>query len=231
MNVLAVINYDAIGGRTGIHQSVRLFAENLRRSVSGALGRYYDYIAGLYLPTFPVDIKDALDREGRWGDHREFVKVGMPAIRVMESEEDYDLLNSILDTWSLIDYSYHQKAVQLNVAVVANAAAAPPPPVAPTIVAMADPGSYLLTWPVDPSVAGFAISFRPISSSIYPPFRFVRADMAGNVVLTGFDPAETYAVSIASLDDNGRLGLFTPEQIVGAAQEEQELSVSLESND
>mgnify|MGYP001822446836 CR=1 FL=1 len=231
MNVLAVINYDAIGGRAGIHQSVRLFAENLHQSVSGALGRYYDYIAGLYLPTFPVNIRNALDREGRWGDHREFVKVGMPAVRVMESEEDYDLLNSILDTWSLIDYSYHQKAVQLNVAVVANAAGAPPPPVAPTIVAMADPGSYLLTWPVDPSAAGYAISFRPINSTVYPPFRFVRADMAGNVVLTGYDPAQTYAVSIASLDQNGRLGLFTTEQIVGAPREEQELSVSLETDE
>jgi hypothetical protein len=231
MNVLAVINYDAIGGRAGIPQTVRLFAENMRRSISGALGRYYDYIGGLYLPTFPVDIKDALDREGRWGDHREFVKVGMPAIRVMESEEDYDLVNSILDTWSLIDYSYHQKAVQLNVAVVANAAGAPPPPVSPTIVPMADPGAYLLTWPVDPSAAGYAISFRPINSASFAPFRYVRANMAGNVVLTGFDPTETYAASIAALDENGRLGIFTPEVIVGAPLEERELSVSLETTD
>lgn len=230
MNVLAVINYDAIGGRAGISQSVRLFAENLRRSISGALGRYYEYIAGLYLPTFPVLIQDALDREDRWGDHREFVKVGMPAVRVMESEEDYELLNSVLDTWSLIDYAYHQKAVQLNVAVVANAAGAPPPPVSPTIVPMADPGAFLLTWPVDPLASGYAISFRPLNSSTYTPFRFVRATMAGNVVLTGFDPSETYAASIAALDQNGRLGLFSPEIIVGAPLgEEQELSESLDT--
>lgn len=231
MNVLAVYSYDAIGGRAGIPQSVRLFAQDYRQSVSGAVGRYYDYIGGLYLPTFPVDIQDALDREGRWGDHREFVNVGMPAVRVMESEEDYDLVNSILDTWSLIDYSYHQKAVQLNVAVVANAAGAPAPPISPTIVPMADPGSFLLNWPVDPAAAGYAISFRPIDSTGYAPFRFVRANMAGNVVLTGFDPSETYAVSIAGLDENGRLGLFTPEVIVGAPLEEQEVTVSLEADE
>lgn len=232
LNVLAVFNYDAIGGRAGIPQTVRLFAENLRGSVSGSLGRYYEYVSGLYLPTFPVAIQDALDREGRWGDHREFINVGMPAVRVMESEEDYDLLNSILDTWSLIDYSYHQKAVQLNVAVVANAAGAPPPPVSPTIVPMAEPGAYLLTWPVDPLASGYAISFRPLNSSTYPPFRFVRAKMAGNVVVTGFDPAETYAVSIAALDENGRLGLFTPEIFVGAPLPgEQELSVSLDADE
>ncbi len=231
MNVLAVLSYDAVGGRAGISQSVRLFAENFRGSVSGALGRYYEYVGGLYMPTFPVNIQDALDREGRWGDHREFVHVGMPAVRVMESEEDPDLLNSILDTWSLIDYSYHQKAVQTNVAVLANAAGAPPPPAAPTIVPMADPGTYLLNWPVDRSASGYAISFRPVNSASYAPFRFVRANMAGNVVLTGFDPSANYAVSIAGLDANGRLGLFTPEIIVGPPAEEQELSISLDPED
>jgi Zn-dependent M28 family amino/carboxypeptidase len=231
MNVLAVINFDAIGGRAGIPQSVRLFADNFRGSVSGALGRYYEYVGGFYLPTFPVVIQDALDREGRWGDHREFVQVGMPAVRVMESEEDPDLVNSILDTWSLIDYSYHQKAAQINLAVLANAAGAPPPPVAPTIVAMADPGTYLLNWPVDPGASGYAISFRPVNSASFVPFRFVRANMAGNVVLTGYDPSANYAVSIAALDANGRLGLFTTETIVGPAAGEQELSVSLDAGE
>jgi hypothetical protein len=55
--------------------------------------------------------------------------------------------------------------------------------------------------------------------------------MAGNVVLTGYDPSANYAVSIASLDANGRLGLFTPETIVGPPTGEQELSVSLDAGD
>jgi len=149
----------------------------------------------------------------------------------MESEEDPDLVNSTLDTWSLIDYSYHQKAVQINVATVANAAGAPPPPVGLTIVPMADPGTYLLTWPVDFDAAGYAISFRLLNSASYPAFRFVRANMAGNVVLTGYDPSATYAVSIAALDANGRLGLFTPEVIVGAQAVEQDPSIPLETGE
>lgn len=224
LNVLGVINYDAVGGRLGIPQMVRLFADNLRQSPAGEIGRYYEFIAGHYLPTFPVVIIDALDREGRWGDHREFVQLGMPAVRVIESEEDPDLLNSLLDTWSLIDYAYHQKIVQLNVAFLANAAGAPPPPVQPTIVPLADPGTYLLTWPVEPGVSGYAISFRPINSPTYEPFRFVRAEKAGNVVLTGYDPGTTYAVSIAALNESGRLGLFTRETIVGLPAEPQDLS-------
>ncbi|MCP4418287.1 MAG: M20/M25/M40 family metallo-hydrolase, partial [Chloroflexi bacterium] len=73
LNIIAAINYDAVGGRSGIPQYARLFAFNLRESPSGELARYYEYVAGLYVPAFPVQVIDALDREGRWGDHREFV--------------------------------------------------------------------------------------------------------------------------------------------------------------
>lgn len=214
-NILAVLNYDAIGGRAGIPQHVRLFAENFSQSPVGALGRYYEYIGGLYVPTFPVVILDALDREGRWGDHREFIRVGIPAIRVMESQEDPDLVNSNLDTWDLIDYDYLQQATQLNLAVAANLAGAPGSPPPPLIATMAQPGSYLLTWPVDEGAEGYAISFRPLGSPYYPAFRFVKANRAGNVALTGLDPDTTYAVSMAALDANGRVSHFTPEQLVG----------------
>ncbi len=226
LNILGVINFDTIGGRAGIPQLARLFAQDLRQSPAGQIGRYFDYVTGHYLPTFPVVTLDALDREGRWGDQREFVHLGMPAVRVMESEEDPRLLNSLRDTWSVIDYDYHQKFVQLNIAFLANAAGAPPPPVQPTIVPLADPGTYLLTWPVEPGVDGYAISFRPLQSAIYEPFRFVRAEKAGNVVLTGYDPNTTYAVSIAALTNSGRLGLFTTETIVGPPLGGEDVSVS-----
>ncbi|MCB9005155.1 MAG: M20/M25/M40 family metallo-hydrolase [Ardenticatenaceae bacterium] len=215
MNVLAAINYDAVGGRAGIPQYVRLFSPDLLTSPSGELARYYEYIGGLYLPTFPVLVYDALDREGRWGDHREFVNVGMPSIRIIESEEDPDLLNSNLDTWSLVDYNYLQHVVQLNVAVVANMAGAPATPPAPTIADMAEPGSFLLTWAVDPAVAGYAIAFRPLDSPSYPTFRFVKGLSAGNVALTNLEVGTTYAVSMTALDEYGRVGDFSPEVIIG----------------
>lgn len=213
-NVLAAINYDGVGGRVGIPQTVRVFSPGFLDSPSGALARYYEYVGGLYLPTFPVLIYDALDREGRFGDHREFIDLGMPAIRVIESEEDPALLNSRLDTWDRIDYNYLQKIVQLNVAVTANIAGGPVPPLPPIVANMAEPGSFLLTWAVEPSAAGYAISFRPLDSPFYPPFRFVQANKAGNVVLTGLDPNVTYAVSLAALNENGMVSTFSPEAIV-----------------
>lgn len=214
-NVISALNYDAVGGRNGIPQHVRLFAVDFLTSVHGSLGRYYEYVGGLYLPTFPVVIYDALDREGRWGDHREFVRVGFPAIRVIESIEDPDLVNSNRDTWDLIDYNYLQRVVQLNVAVAANLAGGPHQPAPPIIASMAEPGAFLLTWPVSPDASGYAISFRPVDSLYYPTFRFVKANHAGNVAITGLDPNVTYAVSIAALNDRGLISGFSLEQFIG----------------
>jgi hypothetical protein len=215
MNILAAINYDAVGGRRGIPQSARVFAPGLVYSPSGQLARYYEYIGGLYVPTFPITVLDALDREGRWGDHREFVSVGIPAIRVIESEEDPDLVNSLRDTWDRIDYAYLQKIVQLNVAVAATLAGAPMQPPAPVVNTTDALGMYQLLWPVAENVAGYAISFRPLEMTSHPVFRLVKAQQAGNVGLTGFDPAANYVVSVAALDENGRLSYFSPEIIVG----------------
>ena len=204
-----------MGGRAGIPQHARLFAVDFLTSAHGALGRYYEYVGGLYLPTFPVVIYDALDREGRWGDHREFVRAGFPAIRLIESVEDPDLVNSNRDTWDLIDYTYLQRMAQLNVSVAANLAGGPHQPAPPIIAAMAEPGAYLLTWPVTPDASGYAISFRPVDSVYYPTFRFVKASNAGNVALTGLDPSVTYAVSIAALNERGLVSGFSTEQFIG----------------
>lgn len=210
-NALIALNYDTVGGRLGIPQSVRMFAPELSRSNHGAVARYYDFMGEFYLPTFAVNIIDAADREGRWGDQREFVQAGLPALRITESVEDPDLLNSTTDVWDLIDYGYLQKVARLNVAVVANAAGAPAIPPVPVVAPMADPGSFILTWPIDPSASGYIISLRPESSGDYAPFRFVSIGQAGNVVLTGYDAGVTYQLSLASLDENGRVSLFSQE--------------------
>ena len=79
---------------------------------------------------------------------------------------------------------------------------------------MADAGGYLVTWTPDPTAVAYAFSFRPLGSTTYPPFRLIAAEDAGNVALTGFDAGTIYAVSMAGIDVNGRLGRFSNEIIV-----------------
>lgn len=211
--IMAAINYDSVGGRDGIPQNVRLFASNLLQSPSGQLGRYYEYIAGLYVPTFPVKVIDGLDREGRYGDQREFVNVGVGAIRIIESEEDPDLVNSKLDTWDRIDYAYLQNVTQLNVAVVANMAGSPVHP-QPPIIDTAVSGQLHLQWQVDETATGYAVAIRPINQPMLPVFRLVRAAQAGNVMFTGLDGAQIYTVSMAAIGENGRVSYFSPEILI-----------------
>ena len=217
--VHAAINNDMIGGRAGIPQSVRLYAADFYNSNHGQLARYIDFVGGFYLPTFPIDIIDGLDREGRWGDHREFVNAGFAAVRIIESEEDLSIQNSTRDTWQLIDFDYLIKVVQLNLVALANMAGAPLPPPPPVVEPMPDPDSYWVTWTTSPDAVGYAISIRPFESRRLPPLQFVSAAQAGTVGLSGLDSQTSYAVSIASLDRQGRLGLFSsPEVIIGPSR-------------
>lgn len=213
-NVLidAAINNDMIGGRAGIPQSVRLFSVGPDTSQERQLARYIDTIGRLYLPDFPIEMIDGLDREGRWGDQREFVNAGYTAVRLIESEEDLSIQNSRRDTWSLIDYGYFRKIVQLNLATLANLACAPPP--AAIAEPVSNPGSFLVAWVPDSQVQGYAISVRPLGSDRHSQFRYVSAEQAGNVILSGFESQAGYAISIATINDRGCLGAFSSPEII-----------------
>ena len=71
-----------------------------------------------------------------------------------------------------------------------------------------------MNWEPITGAAAYAISFRSLGTLRYEPFRFVPATQAGDVTLTGFTAPQGYAVSLASIDRNGRIGGFTPEVIV-----------------
>jgi hypothetical protein len=208
----AAINNDMIGGREGIPQSVRLFSVGPDTSQERQLARYIDTIGRLYLPNFPVEMIDGLDREGRWGDQREFVNAGYTAVRLIESEEDLSIQNSRRDTWSLIDYGYLRQVVQLNLATLANMACAPPP--ASIAEPVSAPGSFLVAWVPEPQVQGYAISVRPLGSDRHSQFRYVSAEQAGNVILSGFESQGGYAISIATINDRGCLGAFSSPEII-----------------
>ena len=207
----AMMSNDIVGGRPGIPQSLRLFSPGPNDSPPRQLARYMQYVGSMYLPSFPFELIDAQDRPGRYSDHVSFLQAGIPAVRFTESEEDYSKQHNSADTAEWLDYNYLRQVAQLNIAVLGNAAGAPAQPVAPSLTPMAEPGAYILTWIPDSNAAGYAISFRPVGSTIYPQFRYVNANEAGNVAITGLDPAVQYAVSIAGLDGNGRIGLFSSE--------------------
>ncbi len=216
----AVLNNDVVGGRAGIPRSIRVFASPEDMSNSRQLARYIEYIGNVYTPNFTIDLQGNVDRSDevfgqRYSDHVQFINVGAAAVRMTESVEDPTVQHTSRDTADLIDYSYLRQVTQLNLAAVANLAGGLPPPESPLASPMADAGSYLLNWTPKPGEVGYAISFREVGAGLYPPFRIVSRQNAGNVALTDFDPDKTFAVSMAAIDINGRIGLFSPETLVG----------------
>lgn len=214
----AAINNDIVGGRPGIPHYIRLFAPDPDSSPPRQLARYMDLIGGLYLPAFRIDIQPTLDREGRYGDHREFVNAGLAAVRLTESVEDFSVQHTGQDTSDRLDYDYLTTVAQLNLVTLTNLAGAPARPPSPSVAPMAQPGSFILTWPRDPQAAGYLIAFRPVGQDSYEPFRYVSALQAGNIALTGFDSQTRYAISLAALDSAGRVSYFSPEVIVEPQQ-------------
>lgn len=208
------VNNDGVGGRTGIPQHVRLFSPGDVRSATMEAVRYMEMIANLYAPQFPIVHMNAEDRDGRYGDQISFLNAGIPAVRFIESEEDPTLLNSSTDRASLVDYNYLRQVAQVNLAVVATMAGAPARPTPPTVAPMATPGSYILSWLPDSAAAGYALAFRPVDSEQPTEVRYVRAEDAGNVAITGLDGNTTYGVSMAALTASGRVSLFSPEVII-----------------
>lgn len=214
LGITAVFDNDIVGGRSGIPQSIRVFSPGPDTSPTRQVVRYLDLLGGLYVPQFGVTMIDALDRPGRYSDHIRFLEVGIPAMRLTESVEDRDRQHNALDTSDALDYNYLRQVSQLNLATIANIIGAPGRPQTPDISPLESPGEYLFSWTVDPGAAGYAISLRPAGRNDFAPFRFVNVDEAGQVVITDLDPAVTYAVSIAAIDENGRLSLFSPEVIL-----------------
>jgi acetylornithine deacetylase/succinyl-diaminopimelate desuccinylase-like protein len=112
-NIEAMFTNDIIGGvltfkNVANRNSVRVFSEGVpsdeteqqagtRRSVGGEndsasrqLARFIKETGDKYLPKFTVEMIYRRDRYGRGGDHIPFVERGFTAVRITETNEDYD---------------------------------------------------------------------------------------------------------------------------------------------
>ncbi len=102
--------------------------------VSRQLARYVDRVADRYFPTLDVMMIYRLDRFGRGGHHRPFADVGFPAVRIMETNENYTRQHQDIrvedsiaygDVIEGVDFAYAAKLTALNAATLASLAVGP----------------------------------------------------------------------------------------------------------
>ncbi len=197
-NVIGVLNNDMIGNIEGVNGIVdnttaRVFSdgtpptetdeERTRRRFTGGevdgvsrqLARYVDHMADRYFPTLDVLMIYRLDRFGRGGHHRPFADLGYPAVRIMETNENYTRQHQDTrveggiaygDVLEGVDFAYAAKLTALNAVTLASLAAAPAPPHHVTIRGAVQPAARL-AWepPMDTSVLeGYRVYWRATDS-------------------------------------------------------------------
>lgn len=232
-NIIAVLNNDMIGNTEGIdgikdNTTFRVFSEpnpytdeladyQRRRTFGGEvdgpsrqLARYVDRIADLYFPNLEATMIYRLDRFGRGGDHRPFNDLGFPAVRIMETHENYDRQHQDVrvengveygDVVEWVDFDYAAKMTALNAAVLASLAWAPPAPTNVQIGGSNQP-STILAWEGtdDPDLAGYKVYWRDTTSPQWDHFLW-----AGNVGEFTLEDViiDNYLFGVSSVNENG----------------------------
>ncbi len=197
-SVQAVLNNDMIGNIEGVsgvieNATARVFSDGTpptetdrqraaRRftggevdGVSRQLARYVDAIANQYLPTLDVLMIYRLDRFGRGGHHRPFADLGFPAVRIMETNENYTRQHQDIraeegvaygDVLAGVNFEYAAKLTGLNAATLASLAWAPAPPTNVRVCGAVQPAARLAWDPASEAtdLMGYRVYWRLTTS-------------------------------------------------------------------
>lgn len=234
--VKAVLNNDMIGNIEGIdgvidNTTARVFSEGTRivetveegknRRFSGGevdspsrnLARYIKSLADHYLTNLDVMMIYRLDRFGRGGHHRPFNEAGMPAVRIMETHENYNRQHQDVrtengiaygDVIASVDFNYAAKLTNLNIITLGSLAAAPPIPSKVSIAGAVKP-STTLAWQLPSgkaaqNLAGYKIYWRLTTDAQWTHSRWVglvSQATLDNIVI------DNYLFGVASVSKNG----------------------------
>lgn len=233
-HVIGVLNNDMIGNIEGVNGTVdnttaRVFSdgtpptetdqERQRRRFTGGevdgvsrqLARYVDRVADRYFPTLDVMMIYRLDRFGRGGHHRPFADVGFPAVRIMETNENYTRQHQDIrvedsiaygDVIEGVDFAYAAKLTALNAATLASLAWAPAPPRNVTIRGEVQPAARL-NWepPEEPSaLAGYRVYWRATDSPTWDRSAWV--GLATEHTFEGL-VVDNYFFGVAAVSEDG----------------------------
>ncbi len=210
-----MLNMDIIGSSTGptgqIDDShLRIFSAGPETSPSRQLARAVYWIDFTMDPDMQIMVQDSEDRRGRYSDHMSFSEVGFPAIRFIESLEDFSHQHTPADVIGDVQATYLRRTTQAILAATAVLADGLPPPRNITL----RPGSgtkRTLVWEPIPGATAYKIGLRdPGSLIINREFPW----NTNSVEWDGFYPQVVGGLVISTIDSNGMMGPPSPEFII-----------------
>ncbi|HEY0428818.1 MAG TPA: M28 family metallopeptidase [Pyrinomonadaceae bacterium] len=201
MDIEAMFTNDIIGGamlfkNAANRQTVRVFSEgvpsneteaeaNTRRGTGGEndsasrqLARFVKETADLYSPKFSVIMVYRRDRYLRGGDHIPFLERGFTAVRITETNEDYNRQHQNVRTENgveygdlpdFVDFEYVANVARVNAASLARLALAPARPKNVGMVTARLGNDTELKWDAVPAadLAGYEIVWRDTTSPVW----------------------------------------------------------------
>ncbi|MEX0823472.1 MAG: M28 family metallopeptidase, partial [Balneolaceae bacterium] len=192
---------------------IRRFTGGEVDSPSRNLARYIHTMGDLYIDNLDVMMIYRLDRFGRGGHHRPFNDAGYPAVRVMETNENYNRQHQDIrvedgieygDVIEGVNFDYAAKLTALNVVSLAGMASAPSPPVNVEISGAVQP-STTLNWKAldpdqNPNLKGYKLYWRLTTSPVWTHSR-----PAGNVTEYTLENIviDNYFFGVASVSEDG----------------------------
>ena len=234
MDIEAMFTNDIIGGVTTFKNApnrptVRVFSEgvpsnetpqeaNTRRGTGGEndsasrqLARFVKESADLYSPKFSVMMVYRRDRYLRGGDHIPFLERGFSAVRITETNEDYDHQHQNVrtengkfygDTPEYVDFEYVANVARVNAASLARLALAPARPKNVVMVTTRLGNDTELKWDAgkDADLAGYEIVWRDTISPVW-----TNSQAIGNVtnfVMKGMSK-DNYFFGVRAVDRDG----------------------------
>jgi Peptidase family M28 len=201
INIEAMFTNDIIGGvltfkKAANRNSVRVFSEgvpsneteqqaNSRRGTGGEndsasrqLARFIKETGDKYLPKFSVNMVYRRDRYLRGGDHIPFLERGFTAVRITETNEDYDHQHQNVrtenekfygDTPEFVDFEYVANVTRVNLASLASLAIAPARPKNAGMVTTRLGNDTEIKWDLntDSDIASYEIVWRDTTSAVW----------------------------------------------------------------
>ncbi len=214
IDLKAYINVDAIGSQvyadgTVNDRQLRVFSQGPNESSpSRQLARFSEIAALNYIPQMEIVVQDALDRQGRYGDHFSFEEAGYPAIRFIEMAENSAYLDTT-DTIDGISPTYFRRSTQTILTVVMVAADGMQPP-SNISLRDNDNGTQTLVWAEVPGSSGYVVALRQPNSMIYQQFETSQSSVT-------WDGFTSYgAIAVAAKDGRGMMGMLSEEIQLGA---------------
>lgn len=236
-DIAAVLNNDMIGNIEGINgvienNTFRVFSEpfpitaseeEIRRyrifggevdGPSRQIARYVDRITDQYFTNLDAIMIYRLDRFGRGGHHRPFNDAGFPAVRIMETNEQYERQHQDIrvedgieygDVIEGVDFDFASRLTAVNATVLASLAWAPSEPENVAIGGAVRPSTTLRWDPTDdPNLAGYKIYWRNTTSPQWTHSRYV-----GNVTEFTLEDMviDNYLFGVASVGLSGHESL------------------------